>query len=124
MNKFFSFNLDFLGFITSFVCALHCITIPVIFSLGLIGSSSITHNHYFDIILVGLGLILASSSIIKDYYKSRNIQPLTVGLIGMVLLIVGLSGHDFIQNICSVIGGCLLASAHVLNWRINRKSIA
>lgn len=119
MNKFFSFNIDFLGFITSFVCAVHCIAVPVIFSLGLIGSGGMTHNHYFDILIVGIGLFIAGSSIVRDYNKYGSFIPFATGIVGIFLLLIGLNGHEFIHNICSVLGGTMLAYAHYLNWKTN-----
>jgi hypothetical protein len=119
MNKFFSLHIDLLGFITSFICALHCIAVPLIFSLGLMGTSGLGHNHLFDALIVGVGLFIAGYSIVKDFKKYGNLMPFSVGVTGILLLLLGLNGHEAIHITCSILGGLMLASAHYLNWKIN-----
>ena len=121
MNKFFSINIDFVGFIASFLCAIHCAAIPIIFSLGLIDMTDMAHNHTFDFIIVGLGVIIASFSIIRDFKKHNEKLPLSIAAAGVMSLTMGLLGHHSTHELMSVIGGILLASSHFINWRINHK---
>ena len=121
MNKFFSLNIDFIGFVASFLCAIHCTAIPIVFSFGLIDMADMTHNHTFDFFIVGLGVIIASLSIIRDFLKHKIKLPITVAFIGISLLAIGLLGHHSSHELMSVFGGILLASSHFINWRINHK---
>ncbi len=119
MNKFFSLHLDLLGFITSFICAIHCMAVPLIFSFGLMGAGGFSHNHAFDFILIGLGIVIAGYTIFKDYKKYKNVLPFMVGIIGITFLLIGLNGHNLMFSVSSVLGGCMLATAHYLNWKKN-----
>jgi hypothetical protein len=121
MNKFFSLNIDFIGFVASFLCAIHCTAIPIIFSLGLIDMTDMTHNHTFDFIIVGFGIVIASFSIVRDYIKHKVKLPFIVATFGILSLATGLLGHHASHETLSVIGGILLASSHFINWRINHK---
>ena len=76
------------------------------------------HNHAFDWVVIGLGIVIAAFSLVKDYLqKHRVITPLILGLLGFVLLIIGTVVHHGPFVIASVLGGLLVASAHVVNWK-------
>jgi hypothetical protein len=123
MAKFIKIkNIDFLGFIASTVCAVHCTVVPIVFSIGLIDLGDLHHNHLFDLLVVGLGIIIASSSIIKDYLRYKVKTPLILCVLGITGLLLGLTGHDTIYQVSSVIGGSTLALSHLLNWRFNHKA--
>lgn len=120
MHKFFNLNLDLLGMITSGICAIHCFSMPFMFSFGLIGSSGLTHNHTFDIVLVCAGILIAGISLYGDFKKHAQILPIRLGMVGIGFLLFGLLGHHPLLSIFSVLGGVTLAFAHLVNWRIER----
>ena len=122
MEKFFKIkNLDFLGFLASALCAVHCTVVPLVFSIGLIDLGDLHHNHLFDVLIVGAGMVIASSSIIKDYFKNRIKAPLFLCLVGIGALVMGLFGHESSHQFSSILGGLALAFSHLLNWKLNHK---
>ncbi|MBK8079602.1 MAG: MerC domain-containing protein [Saprospiraceae bacterium] len=72
-SRFFQLHADSAGFFASLLCAIHCSAIPILISLGLMGSGSWLHNHLFDWIIIGFGFIMAGYAIVGDYVKSIEI---------------------------------------------------
>ncbi|MBK6363644.1 MAG: MerC domain-containing protein [Saprospiraceae bacterium] len=117
-SRFFQLHADSAGFFASLLCAIHCSAIPILISLGLMGSGSWLHNHLFDWIIIGFGFIMAGYAIVGDYVKKhRNIKPLILAVTGFIFLLVGMIDHHGWMLIFSVTGGIMVASSHVLNWK-------
>lgn len=117
-KSFFQWNADSAGFFASLLCAIHCSAIPILISLGLMSSGSWMHNHLFDWIIIGFGFIMAGYAIVGDYLrKHRKIQPLLFAVTGFAFLLIGMIEHHGWMLIFSVIGGRLVATSHVLNFR-------
>jgi len=57
MSKFINNNLDFWGFLASFLCALHCAAIPLILIFGSLGSFSWLANHTVELGFITLSII-------------------------------------------------------------------
>jgi uncharacterized membrane protein YfhO len=118
MSFLYKFNLDFAGMAASILCALHCIALPLFLSLGLTTSSSLLHNHSFDIAIIGIGIVIACLSLLSDYKKHKSILPLSCILVGFVVLIYGLkSGHGYEHAAISVLGSLIVTTAHIVNWK-------
>jgi hypothetical protein len=121
MKSIFNINPDAAGFFTSLLCAIHCSAIPVMISLGLVGSSSWLHNHMFDWVVIGIGVVIASYSLLGDYLKlHKNVLPLTMAAIGFGFLMIGMIEHHGWMLVFSVLGGLLVASSHLVNHRLGR----
>ena len=113
------FSPDSAGFFTSMLCAIHCSVVPVMVSMGLLSSQTWLHSHVLDWLVIGLGLIIASYSLVGDFIKKhRNYLPLSVVASGFILLLTGMIDHDGWMVIFSVIGGMLVATAHLINYRL------
>lgn len=120
-RNFFQLHADAAGFFASLLCAIHCSAIPILISFGLIGSGSWLHNHLFDWIIIGLGFIIAGYAIVGDYLKKhRKLLPLLVAVTGFIFLLIGMIDHHGWMLIFSVVGGLLVASSHVLNWKYSK----
>ncbi|MBK9254754.1 MAG: MerC domain-containing protein [Saprospiraceae bacterium] len=118
MDKYFKINADTAGFFTSMLCALHCSAIPVLISLGLVGTGSWLHNHLFDWIIIGIGVVIASYSLVGDFIsKHRRILPLSMAAVGFLFLLIGMVEHHGWMLVFSVVGGLLVASSHMINFR-------
>jgi membrane-bound metal-dependent hydrolase YbcI (DUF457 family) len=116
IRRFFSLNLDFAGAATAALCAVHCTLFPVLLSFGIISSNH--HNHYFDWVLMSIGLLIAGFILVKDFTTNhRNILPLTIAGVGFITLFVGIETHGE-QFHLNVIGGLLIVGSHILNWRM------
>lgn len=104
-------NPDLLGAMASITCAIHCMIIPLIVSIGLMNTAH--HGHTFDIVMLSFGLIFAMYSLGKKYIETRYITPILVALFGFGLLIFGIFSHTWLA---SVSGGLAVAYAHYINY--------
>lgn len=121
MSSLFKINLDFAGFAASLICALHCIAIPIVLSLGLVNSSHFLHNHYFDTAIIAIGIVIASMSLLSDFKIHKSKLPLGLIAFGFTILIIGLKlGHDLPHVLMSVVGSGFVATAHYINWKKGR----
>ncbi|HRG22017.1 MAG TPA: MerC domain-containing protein [Saprospiraceae bacterium] len=121
MSSFFKLNLDFAGMAASAICAIHCMAMPLILSLGVAHSGHLFHDHTFDIAVIAIGIVIASISLISDFKKHRSFFPLGLVIVGFSVLTYGLThGHGGIHLWISLLGSALVSSAHFINWRKNQ----
>ena len=119
-------TLDSLGVILSGTCMLHCLALPVLVTLFPIVQGSLLEEQYFHLIM--LGLILPTSLIALTVGCRKHKDPVTMalGATGLVTLtITALIGHELFgvlgERIVTTLGGLILASAHIQNYRCCRK---
>ncbi|MEZ4911295.1 MAG: MerC domain-containing protein [Saprospiraceae bacterium] len=114
-------NADMAGFFTAMLCAIHCSSIPVLISLGMLNTSTWLHNHAIDWFVIITGIIIAGYSLIGDYLKlHRQSRPLIIAGIGFTFLIVGMVEHHGWILIFSVLGGLMVAWAHMVNISLSK----
>ena len=122
-NRFFSFNLDFLGFTASLLCAIHCAALPLILALTATTGSSFIENEAIEIGVIALSIIIAGAAVFKGYFKHKQTKPIYYIIFGFVFLIAGHAFHSLaIEVIFISIGAILIASAHVTNWKLSNKA--
>lgn len=110
--------LDILGFSASFLCAVHCLIMPLILSFGLFGGLSWLESPIVEWTFIISTLIMASWSLLGSLPRHQNKQPLFIAAIGFgVLFGVHFLEHH-IGHYFAAIGGVLIAYAHYLNWRL------
>lgn len=119
-------TLDGLAVILSGTCMVHCLALPVLVTLFPIVQGSLLEEQYFHLIM--LGLILPTSLIALTVGCRKHKDPVTMalGAAGLVTLTVtALIGHEIFgvlgERIVTTIGGLILASAHIQNYRCCRK---
>jgi hypothetical protein len=119
-------TLDSLAVILSGTCMLHCLALPVLVTLFPIVQGSLLEEQYFHVIM--LGLILPTSLIALTVGCRKHKDPVTMalGATGLVTLTVtALIGHELFgvlgERIVTTLGGLILASAHIQNYRSCRK---
>jgi hypothetical protein len=121
MSNLFKINLDLAGAVASFICALHCIAIPIVLSLGIANSSHWLHDHTFDVVIICIGVVIASLSLVSDLKKHHSYLPLFLVLLGFSVLSIGIFNHDYSHTLLSVAGSSMVISAHYINWRKSTK---
>lgn len=123
MKSFFNLNADLAGFLTSLLCAIHCSAVPVMISLGVLSSSTWLHNHAIDWVVIVTGIFIASYSLLGDFFRiHRNATPLLLAGAGFLFLTLGMIEHHGWMLVLSVMGGLLVASAHLVNHKMSRVS--
>jgi hypothetical protein len=129
-RKFFSLNLDFLGFSASMLCALHCAALPLLLTAGAFSGFAWLENEIVEWFFIGSAIIFASWSLVTSFWQThRNPIPLLLVVLGFFLIIWnhfgGGHGHththahfEWGTALLSVAGGIAIAIAHYLNWRL------
>lgn len=114
-DKFFSLNLDFLGFTTAILCAIHCAFLPLIIAFSAWTSIAFLQNPLVEWTLLSIGLIVAWKSLRHSYLKHhQKLTPIILASIGILLIVIS---HLFHQHMITAIGGSLIAIAHFINWQ-------
>jgi len=126
MDKHFvGYNTDFFGFFASFLCAIHCSLLPFVMTVGMLGGLSWLAEPWVEVTFIILSVILATLSLYPSYKKQHHSdKALKIAALGFSLLFISrLVGHgSSIEVVTIVIGGLLIAFAHVVNWRLLKKS--
>ena len=122
MKKVLNLDIDVVGASASFLCAIHCAMVPLIVTFGMLSGVSFLANEIWDIVFIGVSVVLAFSSLINGYRKHhQKWYPIVTAMLGFTSLILGhLIIGGMIGDILSVSGGLAIAVAHVLNYRACR----
>ncbi len=117
-------KLDLAGMSISILCAIHCLSLPVILSVGAFSGFSFLANPAIEMTVIGLGLVVAICSILPNYLKLHGqIHPLLFVIFGFALIFLGhLFGHSILGTLIISIGAFSVAFAHYLNIRLNKKA--
>ncbi len=114
---------DMLGASAAIICAVHCSLIPVLSSLGVFQFSS-QHNHIFDWVMLGLGVVIAFYSIVLDYFQShRNGIPFVLCAVGFLLLAFGIATHHSGIPVINLLGALFIVYAHWINHRFKHVKV-
>lgn len=121
IKSLFNINADSAGFFTSLLCAIHCSAVPVLVSMGLLSSSTWLHNHAIDWLVIGLGIVIASYSLVGDFIrKHRSLLPVSLAGMGFAFLLLGMIEHHGWMLVFSVTGGLMVATSHIINHKLGR----
>lgn len=108
--------VDQLGAGLSLVCAVHCMTTPLLLSLLPFVGLGFLADESVEILLLGTSLVLAVGSLCWGFHIHH--QRRTLLLLGAAFLfIVGgrFSPEETAEVVCVVLGAGLLAGGHLLN---------
>lgn len=120
--RFINKYLDLFGFSASFLCAIHCMALPLVLSFGAIGSFNWLHSPVIEWSFIITALLFASWSLLGSYGREhKDITPLIVAGIGFTILALGtvLHHHHSSGHLLSAIGGSAIAYAHYINWKLS-----
>jgi len=114
-----SVNIDSIGASASLLCAIHCALVPLVLTFGLLGGTSFFTDPFWELILVGASLILASLSFYNGYKRHhQKFGPSIVAFVGFALIGIGhLVLHSVEGHWIAAVGGLSIAFAHYLNYR-------
>jgi len=114
--------LDKTGAAVSWICALHCLTIPFIISfLPLLGISFLAREGV-EYVFIAASIVIASVSLLPAYFRQHGkIRTLLLFTTGIVFIIFSdiLFEENLLGKIVFVIVGALcITSAHFINRRL------
>lgn len=104
------------GLWLSFLCLVHCLATPFVLTvLPLVGERFLTETTEFY--LIGLSLVIGLFLMIKDYNVHKNMVPLILLSVSVVLNYTGLFlvSHE-LEKYYVVSGASVMAVSYVFNW--------
>ena len=115
MTRLFK-KVDIVGLFSSSICAVHCVALPVLLSLGILEGIAHSALHSITELIVLLATLLFV--LISGYQGSKIHKELTPYLlfgIGLIMIFLGfiLSNHWTMG-----IGGFCVAIGHFVNYRL------
>ena len=119
--RFFGWHIDFIGFSASFACAVHCMALPLVLSMGMFGGATWLENELVEALLILGSIAIASYSIGRSYFKDhKKLKPVIWVLLGVLFLLfsLGIHSHSEATHYLMAIGGFAIAYAHYINWRL------
>ncbi len=129
MSSTFFCKLDQLGFLSSFLCGIHCAITPIVITLLL---ATDAHKVFLngwerlDFICLILAPIFAFPALKDGYSRHNSILPVVTFICGFLSLIIGY--YFFDENIWHclfmTLGGTTIAVAHFANLKLSRNHLA
>ncbi len=116
---------DRVGATASFLCAVHCALLPFVLALLPFVGLGFLADHRFERGFVLFACVLAAFALGRGFRRHQEPLPLLLAAPGIALLLLGVTymeGHSIIVHSALVTcGGLLLASAHFVNLRNDRR---
>ena len=115
--------LDKLAIFLSSVCILHCLLAPVAITLiPVLSLSAIAQDESFHQLMLWVVVPTSVIALLIGCHRHRELQIAATGVIGMgILAMTAFWGHSLFgiqgEKIASIVGGCVLAISHYLNFR-------
>lgn len=122
-NQFLSLHLDFIGFSTSLLCAIHCAVLPLLISILPLAGFQFLKNPWVEFSITLLSFILASVALLRGFNTHKNKSPLVIVSLGFVLIFLGhLFESSRLGILLLTIGAMAIAFAHYRNWKYLKNS--
>lgn len=116
---------DRFGAMASFLCAIHCAALPFVLALLPVVGLEFLADARFERAFVVFACALALLTLVNGYRRHRRPTPLMLAFPGLSLLLLGVTvAEQYPPQLHSALvtcGGVLLASAHFVNLRIDRR---
>lgn len=118
-EQFVGLHVDFIGFIASLLCALHCAGLPLLLSVAPLMGLGFLSNPWVEISMILVSLLLASCALMVSYRRCHH-KPLALITVFMGFVLISL-GHtlklEWAEIVLTSSGAITVASAHFINWR-------
>ncbi|PSR12406.1 MAG: hypothetical protein DA408_07655 [Bacteroidetes bacterium] len=108
--------LDLFGFSASFLCAIHCMLMPLMLSFGLAGVLPWLHSPFLEWGLILSTLVMASWSLAGSVSRHRQLNPMLLAAAGFGIILTVHLFESTLEHYLAAVGGALIAYAHYRNW--------
>jgi len=119
----FSQSADSTAIGLSFICAIHCLLLPV--AVAVLPSATLIglEDELFHWLLLIVVLPVSAFALMSGLRRHHNRTVLVIGVAGLMILIVGAAfGHDLFgeagERIVTLIGSGLVALGHFRNFQL------
>jgi hypothetical protein len=118
--------LDRLGAVLGFACAVHCVAMPLIVGVLPALGLGFLADHAFDLAIVALASLFAFFAGRAGWRAHRDPRVIAAFISAVTLLVIGHAiGEDGLAGrVPSIIGGVMLAAAHLANLRLSNRACA
>ncbi len=117
-QKFFSPNLDFLGFSASMVCALHCMALPLVMTFGVLSGVAWLEDPRIEAFFITLSFVIAIWSLARSYRLHQQMAAIRIVVFGFAFIVISRFADHAWEPILAAVGGVTIAGAHWKNWRL------
>lgn len=115
--------VDRFGAVASFVCAVHCALLPIVFGVLPALGLAFLADHRIERAFVVFAIALATTSLLFGLRRHGSWRAFWVLIPGIVLLVAGLvvgeSHANTLHAVLVSIGGALVALSHLVNLRLD-----
>ncbi|WP_449428214.1 MerC domain-containing protein [Rhodanobacter umsongensis] len=116
---------DRIGATASFLCAIHCAVLPFVLALLPFVGLEFLAGQRFERGFVSFACMLALFAMIRGYRRHQVALPLLLAAPGLALLLLGVTYAEhysiILHSVLVTCGGLLVASAHFVNLRSDRR---
>lgn len=107
----------------SFICALHCLLLPI--AIALLPSAAMFgfDDEWFHRLLLVVVLPISVFALVSGLKRHQNKTLLTIGITGLIILIVGAAfGHEMFgktgERLITLLGSVSVAISHLCNFQL------
>lgn len=107
------------------LCLVHCLALPMLVAFYPVAFVLALSEEFFHWVMVMLAIPISTTSLFIGCQKHEKRQVLLLGGVGLVLLLAPFAvPHEVINEqmevVVTVLGSLLLATAHIMNFRLCR----
>ncbi len=112
-------RLDGIGIVAALICMAHCVLVPVSFSLLALYQPASFENHWLEMSLLCISVVIGGWAIWRGYQQFHQNQSLLwLFVLGIALLVTGnLAETATMEMALKFSATALLACAHFYNWK-------
>lgn len=119
-------RLDTAAVILSGICMLHCLALPVVLTIFPIFNVALLDEQTFHLVMLVVILPVSLVALTIGCRQHKDRLTIVFGATGLsVLMFTAVFGHEAFgftgERIITSIGGLILASAHIQNYRCCRR---
>ncbi|MGB0693903.1 MAG: MerC domain-containing protein [Pseudomonadales bacterium] len=119
-------RLDTAAVILSGICMLHCLALPVVLTIFPIFNVALLDEQTFHLVMLIVILPISLVALTIGCTQHKDRLTIVLGTTGLgVLMFTAVFGHEAFgftgERIITSIGGLILASAHIQNYRCCRR---
>jgi hypothetical protein len=111
-----SARLDLMGTCVSLMCALHCLTVPLLVTVLPLAGAGVFLGGSLEVLFIAASVALATGSLCWGFRRHRRWQMFIV--LGAALTIIGVGrflARESFELVFVVMGAAVLAGGHLLN---------
>lgn len=109
----------------SAVCLVHCLALPLVIAALPALANVMQVPESFHLMMLALAVPISGFALVSGFKRHGAVLPTMIGGAGLVLLAIGalLLSKPAAETGVTVMGGLLLAGAHIKNWRLRSRTV-